>query len=156
MVWKTNCIRQPKRQLPMQFILQPQHTDNPQNISEGITCMLACSAKTRTSVKGVFTNAFQSCTEDFHALNHLTTDDSVLVMHFGCMLLVGAICFEDSFCTNIGGGGWVSPSWWQHIATVMAGCTRPWWALAGPFLSLLTNRHRKGSSVFVGAPFLAL
>ena len=79
-----------------------------------------------------------------------------MVMHFGCMLLVGAICFEYSFCANIGGGGWVSPSWWQHMATVMAGCTRPWWALAGPFLSLLTNRHRKGSSVFVGAPFLAL
>ena len=71
--------------------------------------MLACSAKARISVKGVITNALQSCSEDFHALNHLTTDDSVLIMHFGCMLLV-----EDSFCTNkkdgIGGGGWVSGS----------------------------------------------
>ena len=32
---------------------------------------------------------------------------------------------------------------------------KPWSALAGPFLSFLTNGCIKGSSAFVGAPFLA-
>ena len=41
-----NCLRQPERQLP-QFILQPQCTDNPQNICEG-----------------VITNALQSCSKE--------------------------------------------------------------------------------------------
>ena len=56
---------------------------------------------------------------------------------FGCMLSVGTICFEDGFCTSkkggIGGGGQV------HIAAALAGCKKPWSALAGPFLTLLAQ-----------------
>ena len=36
---ETNCIRQPEPEATAQFILQPQHTDNPQNISEGTTSL---------------------------------------------------------------------------------------------------------------------
>ena len=48
--WNTNCLRQPERQLAS-FMLQPQYTDNLQNICEGI-----------------ITNALQSCSKNFHAL----------------------------------------------------------------------------------------
>ena len=65
---------------------------------------------------------------------------------FGRMLSVGAICFEDRFCASkkggIGGGGRVS-AWGAvhmagavHIAAALAGCKKPWSALAGPFLTL--------------------
>ena len=46
LVLKTNYIRQPKRQLPSSSY-QPQYTDNPQNICEG-----------------VFTNAIESCSKE--------------------------------------------------------------------------------------------
>ena len=48
LVLKTNCIRQPT-EAAAQFILQPQYTNNPQNICEG--------------------NALQSAVRSFHALN---------------------------------------------------------------------------------------
>ena len=62
---------------------------------------------------------------------------------FGRMLSVGAICFEDRFCTSkkggIGGGGRVSAWGAVHIAAALAGCKKPWSALARPFLTLLAQ-----------------
>ena len=46
--------------------------------------------------------------------------------YFGRMLSVGAIRFEDRFCTNkkggIGGGGQVSARGAMHMAAALAGC----------------------------------
>ena len=77
---------------------------------------------------------------------------------FGRMLLVGAIRFEDRFCTSkkggIGGGGRIHPELpctWQlpwlaavHVAAALAYCRKPWSALAWLAISLLfdTNGRR--------------
>ena len=80
---------------------------------------------------------------------------------FGHMLSVGAIRFEDRFCTSkkggVGGGGWVHPgvpcTWqlpWLAREEPWSGvpCTwqlpwlareEPWSAVAGPFLALLAQ-----------------
>ena len=56
---------------------------------------------------------------------------------FGRMLSVGAIHFEDRFCTSkkggIGGGVWVHrevPCTWELLWLAVE---KPWSALAGPF-----------------------
>ena len=77
------------------------------------------------------------------------------------MLSVGAICFEDRFCTSkkarIGGGGQVSTWGAMHMAAALADLQKPWSALAGPFLILVsTNRLRNHSPPLIGAPFLDL
>ena len=59
---------------------------------------------------------------------------------FGRMLSVGAIHFEDRFCTSkkcgIGGGGWVHPGVRQLPWLARE---EPWLAVAGPFLTLLAQ-----------------
>ena len=82
-------------------------------------------------------------------------------LNFGCMLSVGAICFEDRFCASkmggIGEGGQAYSRHAVHMEAVLAGCRK---ALVGTgwTISLLfnTNGCRNSSSAFVGAPFLAL
>ena len=78
-----------------------------------------------------------SCSRTF------TTDDAILCHLTGRMLSVGAIHFEDRFCASkkggIGGGGWVSARDAVHLAAALAGCRKPWSALAGPFLTLLAQ-----------------
>ena len=53
------------------------------------------------------------------------------------MLSVGAMCFEDRFCTSkkggIGGDGWVSVRGAVHMAAALAGCRK---ALVGTGLSI--------------------
>ena len=67
--------------------------------------------------------------------------------NFGCMLSVGAICFENRFCASkiggIGGSGRVSARGAMHMAAALAGCRK---SLVGTGLgvSLLfdTNEQR--------------
>ena len=77
---------------------------------------------------------------------------------FGCMLLVGAIHFEDRFCTSkkggIGGGGWVSARGAVHMAAALAGGRK---AMVGTGWTIVsTNRLRNHSPPLVVAPFLDL
>ena len=66
---------------------------------------------------------------------------------FGRMLSVAAIRFEDRFCTSkkgrIGGSGRVSAWSAVHMAAALVGCTKPWSALAGPFLTLLAQQAQE-------------
>jgi len=39
LVLKTSRMHKATQEVAAQFILQPQYTDNPQNICEGITCL---------------------------------------------------------------------------------------------------------------------
>ena len=62
---------------------------------------------------------------------------------FGHMLSVGAICFDDTFCTSkkggIGGGGWVHrgvPCTWQLPWLARE---EPWSLVAGSFFTLLAQ-----------------
>ena len=58
-VIKTNCIRQPERQL-LQFILQPQYTDNLINCEEVITNALqSCSKELPSSLVACLWADFQ-------------------------------------------------------------------------------------------------
>ena len=80
---------------------------------------------------------------------------------FGRMLSVGAIRFEDRFCTSkkggIGGVGRVSALVAMHMAAALAGCII---ALVGTGWTIShlvsTNRLRNHSPPLVGAPFLDL
>ena len=62
---------------------------------------------------------------------------------FSCMLSVGAICFNDRFCTSkkggIGGGGRVLAWGAMYMAAALAGLRKPRSALAGLFLTLLAQ-----------------
>ena len=79
---------------------------------------------------------------------------------FGHMLSVGAIHFEDRFCTGrkgmTGEGVWVHRSGWQCMAAVVAACTKALvnagWAICLPSC---TNGHRKCSFHLARTPFLA-
>ena len=59
--------------------------------------------------------------------NLLTTDDT-FSSDFGHTISVGAICFEDRFCTSkkggIGGGGRAYSRHAVHMAAALAGCER--------------------------------
>ena len=73
-----------------------------------------------------------------HSTTPLTTDDGCT--HHETMLSVGAIHFQDRFCTSkIGGGGGHSPdlpcTWWLSWLAV----EKPWLAKAGQFPSFLTQ-----------------
>ena len=72
-----------------------------------------------------------------HSTTPLTTDDGCT--HHETMLSVGAIHFQDRFCTSkIGGGGWAQSGLAMHMAAVLAGCRK---ALVGKSwaISLLFN-----------------
>ena len=59
------------------------------------------------------------------------------------MLSVGAIHFEDRFCTSetggIGGGGWVSAWGAVHMAAALAGCRKAL-VVTGLAISLLLTQ----------------
>ena len=74
------------------------------------------------------------------------------------MLSLGAIHFEDRFCTSkksgIGEGEWVSARGAVHMAAALASYGK---ALVGiGWTIFLTNGHRNHSSPLVRAPFLDL
>ena len=81
-----------------------------------------------------------------------------LSCNFGRMLSVGTIYIEDRFCPRkiggVRGGGWVSPSEWQHMAVILAGYRKALVCIGWTIFHLVsTNGHRSHSSPPVGAPF---
>ena len=85
----------------------------------------------------------------------------MFALNFGCMLSVGATCFEDRFCASkmggIGEGGQAYSRHAVHMEAVLAGCRK---ALVGTGWTISqlvsTNEHRNHSSPFLKPPFLEL
>ena len=77
-----------------------------------------------------------------------------MLFDVGCMLSVGAVCFEDRFCASkkgrIGRGGWVSTQGGCLVRTALFGTG---WTIPRLFS---TNPRKKHSPALVGAPFLGL
>ena len=91
-------------------------------------------------------------------INSLTTDDegtrhatlAACYQLVQSILKIGFALAKKGEMGEVGGHSHDMPyTWWLSWLAV----EKPWSALAGPFY---TNGHRKGSSAFVGAPFLAL
>ena len=80
---------------------------------------------------------------------------------FGHMLSVGAIRFEDRFCTSkkggIGGGRRVSAWGAVHMVAALASCRKALVSTGWTISHLVgTNRLRNHSPPLVGAPYLDL